>query len=269
MLGLVAWRGDRWRDVVARARSARPREVAAPERKDAEALAARAQRWSFAEARVAVDEEGLELGAGLESVRLAFGQLYHLEPIDPWPSLALGWVDRLEAYACVLSPPEREAERFARAVEAAVAICAERAPLATSAGWLAAPIRAWEAASELPGERPALHMEGYRTAPVAPDPIVAERTTAAGQASLLTWIWARLCPVPRRVDPKKIVLTKRYVYVRTRSGLPLRIDAASLRTMRKTEDGDAVYVFGRNTELLVVHQPDCPLAAALEARAAR
>ncbi|MCC6876288.1 MAG: hypothetical protein IT378_18415, partial [Sandaracinaceae bacterium] len=50
---------------------------------------------------------------------------------------------------------------------------------------------------------------------------------------------------------------------------PLRIAAASLRAMRKTEDGDAVYVFGRNTELLVVHQPDCPLAAALEARAAR
>ncbi len=52
-------------------------------------------------------------------------------------------------------------------------------------------------------------------------------------------------------------------------GIPAVALFPATQIERKTEDGDAVYVFGRNTELLVVHQPDCPLAAALEARAAR
>lgn len=263
----MSWRGESWAEIVERAsRGARERRPIA-EREDPQALAARAQPWRFELQRIAVSPDGLVIGAGMGSVGVAFAQLYHVEPIDPWPSLALGWVDRGDAYSSVLSPPEPEAERFARKVEEAVEACARRIPIATARGWLELPVHPWEPAEAMPGERdegPA--MRGYRMAPEVPDPILATRTTELPASSLWTWLWARLRPAPRRIEPKDVALTKRFVYVRTRDGRKVRVPAALLRAAHRTADGDAVYVFARSTELFLAHQPGCPLAAALDAR---
>lgn len=62
-----------------------------------------------------------------------------------------------------------------------------------------------------------------------------------------------------------MVLTREHVYVRTRHDARLRAPVRALRAVRRTSFGDAVYVFGRNTELLLVRQDD-ELAVALDAR---
>jgi hypothetical protein len=263
----MSWRGESWADIVERAARATRERRPIAEREDREALAARAQPWTFEIARVAVTDDGLVIGSGMESVVVAFAQLYHVEPIDPWPSLALGWVDRGDAYSSVLAPREPEADTFARAVEEAVEACERRIAIATARGWLEVPVHPWEPADAMPGERdegPA--MRGYRMAPEVPDPILATRKTDLPTSSLWTWLWAHLRPAPRRIEPKDIALTKRFVYVRTSGGRTVRIPAAFLRTMHRTADGDAVYVFARNTELFLASQPGCPLAAALDAR---
>lgn len=265
----MAWRGESWADIVARAATTTPHaRRSALESEDRAALAARAQPWAFPVARLETTEHGLILGAQLESVEVAFAQLYHVEPVDPWPSIAVGWVDRGEAYSTVLTPREPEQDPFAFAAIVEEIMTTHAARLSAAApGWLAVPVIAWERVDALPGERdegPA--MRGYRMAPEVADPVVARRTTAPGAGSLWTWIWARLLPPPRRIDAREIVLTQRFVYVRTRVGERLRSPASALRASRRTPQGDAIYVFGRNTELLVVHQEGCPLAAALDAR---
>lgn len=264
----MAWRGESWAQIVARTAAADPRaKTARGELEDREALAARARPWTFQDPRIAMREGGLRLGAGLDSVEIAFAQLLHVEPVDPWPSLALGWVDRGEAYQTVLSPrePGDDAEAFAAIVEAVVVTHAARLQ-AVAKGWLQHSTLAWERVEALPGERDeAPSAGGYRMAPGVADEVVARRKTAAGESALWTWVWARLLPAPRRVDPKEVVLTKRYVYVRTRRGERLRMPVSALRASWLTADGDAIYVFGRSTELLLVRQEGCELAPALDA----
>ncbi len=266
MLARMVWRSESWAEIVARAAAAERRRRPVTEREHPAELAARATPWTLAP-RARVVEDGLVVGAGFESVEVAFARIYHVEPVDPWPSLALGWVEQDESCSTVLTPPEREEDAFAPVVDEVVDACERRVPAMTARGWLDVAIHAWERVEKLPGEGDeAPAMRGYRMAPAAPDPIVASRTIERGNAALWTWIWARRRAAPRRVEPAEVVLTRAFVYVRTREGRTLRIPVGTLRTARVTSDGDAIYVFGRNTELLLVHRPGCPHAAALEAR---
>jgi hypothetical protein len=259
----VAWRSERWEDIVARAAAKR----AAPSTPDDRAaLATKAQPYEFTRPRVALGERALRLGRGMEEVEVAFPQIYHLEPLDPWPSLAVGWVDGGASHRAILTPAEEDAVAFAASVEAAVAAYDQRVTHAMPRGWLAVPVIEWERVDELPGEKPeGPKMRGYRMAPGVSDPVLATRRIA-GAGALWTWIWARLSTPLPRIDPAELILTQRFLYARTCDGLRLRLPADTLRTARRTEDGDAVYVFGRNTELLLLSQPGCPLAALLDAR---
>lgn len=264
----MSWRGESWADIVARAASATPHaRRGALELEDRASLAARAQPWEFPTAHLEAKEDGIVLGELLESVEIALAQLYHVEPVDPWPSIALGWVDRGASYSTVLTPrPEQDSEAFAARVEELVSRDA-RALSAVSKGWLRFPVLEWERVEALPGEReegPA--MRGYRMSPQVEDPIVARRTMAPGGGALLAWVWSQLVRAPRRIDAREIVLTERFVYARTRAGERLRLPASALRTARWTPAGDTIYVLGRCTELLVVRQDGCELAAALEAK---
>lgn len=265
----MAWRGESWAEIVARASSGERRARTVAEREDARSLAARAQPFYLPFARVVVTRDGLVLGDGMHSVEVSFAQLYHVEPVDPWPSIALGWVERGESYTSVMTPLEQEADAFAAAVERAAAACQARVPRAAQRGWLELDVVPWERADALPGEReegPA--MRGYRMAPGVADPIVASRTMDTGAPRLLTWIAARLRRPPRRIEPRRVVLTRAFVYVRTSAGDAVRIPLSTLRAARRTSDGDAIYTFGRSTELLLVHQEGCELAAALDAHGA-
>ena len=261
----MAWRSESWEELVARAAktATRPSTAAA----DATALAARAELVTFQEVRLALGDGRVTVGGQMESVEFAFTQIYHLEPVDPWPSLALGWVERSVPYRAVLTPIWN-AERFAAAVEQLVTAYDRRVTThAMPRGWLSAPVLAWERCEALPGEKPeGPMMRGYRMAPEVPDPVLATRKINAGNASLWQWLAARLRATPRRIDPVEVIVTRRFVYARTRAGDRLRLPADTLRTSQRTTHGDGVYVFGRHTELLLVHQPECPVARTLDAR---
>lgn len=261
----MAWRGESWAEIVARTAGASPRRPPPiVERESAASLAARAERLTFDVARIAIGPDGLSLGAGMEAIETSFLHLYHVEPVDPWPSIALGWVDRGAPYATVLTPREEETLAFAERVGELMDTCARRAAHALARGWLDAPEVGWEPVESLPDEGEVAEMGGYRAAPQASDPILAMRTIAPAAPRLLTWRWAQ--KTERRIEPRKIVLTQSYVYVRTRDERIVRIATALLRTARRTPAGERIYVFGRHTELLVVHAEGCELTAALDAR---
>lgn len=253
---------------MARARSTEPITRTAAEREDPAALAARAQPWGWEqpEWKLAVRGDALVLGARIASVVVPYAQLYHVEPVDPWPSIALGWVEGASAYSAVLTPPPGREDECARRVEEAVAACRRRVARVTQPGWLDEPELAWEAAP-FPDERSQVALsQGYRAAPAVPDPIVAHRVIGKGAPALLAWLAGHLVPRPRRLDPTEVLVTRRYVYARARSGRTMRLPLASLRAARGTDLGDRVYTFGRNTELLVVAGDECPVTAALDAR---
>ncbi len=249
------------------ARTASHARSGAIEVEDRASLAARAQPWVFPMPQIALKDGAIVLGEALESVEISLAQLYHVEPVDPWPSVAVGWLDRGESYAAVMTPGRhQDAGDFAAVVEELVTYEA-RGLAAVSLGWLKHPVLPWERVDAMPGEReegPA--MRGYRMAPEVEDPVIARRTTAPGAGALLAWVWSQLVRAPRRIDPREIVLTQRFVYARTRSGDRLRLPVSALRTARRTPQGDVIYVLGRSTELLVVRQEGCELAAALEAK---
>lgn len=266
----VAWRSESWADIVARAGSARSLEKRRSDDEDRAALAARAEEWTFQKPGIAAGRSGVVLGEALDSVEVAFPQIYHFEPVDPWPSVLIGWVDRQQSYRAVLTPTEADSDldAFAAAVEEIAA--SPKLARAIEKGWLLVPAIAWEPCDAMPGERDeGPQMRGYRMAPEAPDPVIARRARVSSAASLLGWVWARLGSPARRIDPLEVVLTQRFVYARTRIGARLRIPSAALRTMRRTSTGDAVYVFGRHTELLLVHQDGCELDRELAQRAGR
>lgn len=264
----MSWRGESWADIVARASSTARVARSVVERDDPVELAARAQPWTFTSARVVIAPEGIVLGRGMETVEIAFAHLYHVEPVDPWPALALGWVDRGAPCSTVLTPTDDEAPTFAERVEELVETCRQKVPRATVPGWLEIAEVPWERTDALPGEREGPETQGYRVAPEAPDPILATRSIAAGGPRLLTYVIARVRRPPRRIEPRQIILTRRFVYVRTAEGTTLRVPASTLRAARRTADGDAIYVFGRNTELFLVHRDGCELSARLDERLA-
>lgn len=262
----MAWRSESWADIVARAGAGGPQRRASDD-EDRAALAARAQDWAFEEARIALGGEGVVLGHALDSVEVAFAQIYHLEPVDPWPSVAIGWVDRQQSYRATLSPTEKDTDLDAFAATVEEIAASPKLSRAAAKGWLLVPVIPWEPCDAIPGERDeGPQMRGYRMAPEAPDPVIATRRTEAGASSLWTWLTARLAKGSRRIDPIELVLTQRFLYARTRAGERLRIAASALRTSRRTEHGDAIYVLGRSTELLLVHQRGCELDAALAKR---
>jgi hypothetical protein len=263
----MSWRGESWAEIVARAATGERRVYAVTAREDARSLAARARPWIVTTASIAVTGDGLALGEGMTSLEVGFTRLYHVEPVDPWPSIAIGWVDGEDSYRTVLSPLDEDAEAFAEAVERAVSVCERRVARAAHRGWLALDVVPWERVDAIPGERAEGPTErGYRVAPGVPDPIIAERTIEVGEPRLFTWLGARVRKPPRRIEPRRIVLTRAFVYVRARTGDAVRIAAASLRAVRRNGYGDAVYTFGRSTELLLVRKEGCELAAALDAR---
>jgi hypothetical protein len=263
----MSWRGDSWSEIVARAGATR-RTRAEIVREDPKALADRASPWLLAEHVVAITTNGLVLDRAMHSVEIAFAQLYHVEPVDPWPSLALGWIDRGASYSCVVSPPLMGADRFAQSVEQIVELCATRVSRAAHRGWLDAPIIAWERIEALPDERDDGPVDrGYRVAPRAPEPILATRTIEGSAPRLMTWVWARFAKT-RRIEPRQIVLTPIFLYAKSREGLRYRVPIETLRARRTTPAGDTVYVFGRNTELLVPFAAECPLCVVLDAKVA-
>lgn len=269
----MVWKGDSWENVVKRAANrVRPR-VPAPKPKPRESpqeLTARSHHWGgIPDMALNVRDDRLILGFGVHSREILFTELYRIEPVDPWPSLALGWVDGDVAYRAVITRSQQPSQEYLENVEAAVSACEKLVPDVTARGWLTIPVHPWEPVLRMPTEGdsvPTLH--GYRTAPAAPDPILATTTYSPPPTGLkklfLKFLGDR--DLPRVVLPRQVVLTKGFVYALTPLGDALRLPRELLRTKRKGSLEDTIYVFGRNTELRLPNRDDCRVRPLLDAQ---
>jgi len=142
-----------------------------------------------------------------------------------------------------------------------------RAPEASRVlGWLAVPVVPWEPVEAMPSERRKGPLMGdYRLAPEQPDPLIARRAGRLSLRTLVHLLRARFGHA-RGVVPAEVELTRRFLYVRTYGRKVSRIPSDRLRTMWRVGSSASVYVFGRNTELILVDVKECPVARALQER---
>lgn len=213
-------------------------------------------------------QEGIEVGRpeSMSSLLVRWQDLVNLEAVEPWPQLLIEWREG-GALRRSRVGPRSEPEAFDGAVEA-LFDAAERRPVPDSklrAGWLTVPRARWEPVDELPSGQLTPPRADYRSAPMAPDPVVASRPARGGLGMLLAWL-ASSPSRPFRATIREAVLTERYLYVRRHDGRASRLPVELLRGA----DGglDAVYRFGRGTLVLLTDRGRCAVCQALDARLA-
>jgi len=197
-----------------------------------------------------------------EAVAILWRELDLMEPVDPWPRLLVRWSSRSGgADGCILVPPTRkERAPFAEQVAQMVDVCQRHAPDAVRRGWLDAPIATWELVDGPPTQASTIVGQGaYRSQSVAPaERIVAERAAPTSLETL--WQWLASTPEqPFSEHPRAIVLTEAHAYVRRRDDTWHRIPLDTLRHCDEDADGDAVFLFGRNTPLILPFRAGCPV----------
>lgn len=222
------------------------------------------------------DWEHLQVGEpdSIHSVTFAWRDLISVEPVDPWPSVLLEWKTRHLLGSTPSSGsssgvsrsrvgPSKDPEGFERRVARLVELVRERAPLLAREGWLAYPSVSWELVPFWPGEGPTNASPSYRTAPARPIEVVAHRARAGSLHTILQWLVSSPDRPFRRMICEMAV-TREHLYVRRRDGESQRLPLATLRGRRGGED--AIYVFGRSTEVLVGDRSECPVAKHLDER---
>lgn len=224
------------------------------------------QRWSSA--HIDWDDDLLHVGPtnGMQSVEIPWRDLVFLEAVDPWPEALIEWDTRGYGVSRLrIGPRADERPAFGARIEALLEAAAARvrANDAVRPGWTVFPKVEWEPADRLPtGEEPQ-YQPGYRTAPSRPIPILAHREEHGGMHVLLSWL-ASGPNNPFGDQVVEAVVTPEEVFVRRRKGLIQRIPLISLRARRGADD--AIYVFGRDTELLLTDRASCPVCRLLDQR---
>jgi hypothetical protein len=216
-------------------------------------------------------------------VKFAFGKLERLEPRDPWPSLYVKWRfdngDDERLFRPVLrrlpvlefSPRRRDIEAFGALVGGLVDAATEYAPQLVLVkrirrGWLAYPHIEWELCDAMPIERPAGD-GAFRTAQRDAG-VVARRPRGSPFATLLAWL-ASSPAKPWRATPRELTLTHDHLYARFHDGTVRRLPRSALRKRVGQVDDDAVYVFGRGTNVVLPYEKACPVRTALDAQLER
>jgi len=207
-------------------------------------------------------------------LELSLSRIRRLEAVDPWPSLRIAWnhgrgeksetLHPLRLHKVfAFDPDEDERSAFARVVEELLAAFEEFEPTKVARGWLEVPEIPWEKVESWPEASGPSSEGAYRTAQV---PIVARRGKPSPFEALLTWL-ASSPERPWTDTAREMVLTSRQLYVRhwNRNVYTLPLEALRAR-LDDTWEGtrDAVYVFGRNTFLVVPHREGCEVTAALD-----
>lgn len=181
--------------------------------------------------------------------------------VDPWPSLHVEWQDGTvrRQHRIEFDPDQR------RAAEAGlVRLFAEaerRLPRGVERGWLDHPVVGWEPVDRFPHE---LDGQGaYRSsARDQADPVIAQRSTKNLLEAVLCWLAARAA-FGWNDQAREVAVTERWVYVRRRDGSAWRVPRTAKRLCLRTEGGDPVVIFGRNTALLLPRRRACPVVQAL------
>ncbi len=166
--------------------------------------------------------------------------------------------------------PKREVERelYARICNALLHHIATHAPgVRVKRGWLDAPVVPFTPEDELPRRAMATVAVGaFRThAGVATD-VIADRTFAPFESLLL--FMASRPERPWRHMPRAYSVTTERLFIERRSGA---IDSLPLETLRDQAGfggPDTVYLFGRDTCVILPGDPRCPVRAELNRRVA-
>lgn len=210
--------------------------------------------------RIRRDVSGEAVGLLVPSVHydLEPWRLASLEACHPWPRLRARTRDGED----LTVGPGRDVDEEAMSAE--VERIFEWAEANTDArldrGWLAHPIVPWRRADEWPTSQKPLGAGAFRTAAVVSDPLVAQRSGATPLERFFIWL---ATGTPSCDDD--VALTEEFVY-RRRGRLMERVPRDTLRAVRRSEDGDRVFFFGRSTRLVLPSRPaPCAVVEQLEA----
>jgi hypothetical protein len=225
---------------------------------------------AFADEELWWNGDRLQIGlpSALRSVQLAFSQLVSLEAVDPWPCVLIEWEPGpgLDPSRMRVGP-SGDPRSFERRVEELFDAAASRvrSPDVVRLGWLGATPAEAERVERWPGADGSRSEGAYRSTPARPEHVQAERGRPSVFGALLEW----LASSPSRPFGEFVALaavTGEHLYVRRRHGRAERFALEALRTRRG--DSDAVYVFGRNAEVLLTGRASCSVCSALDDRLA-
>ncbi len=199
--------------------------------------------------------------------------LRRLDATGRWPGLVIGWDEPGAAYdERHLRPrpptfgagPGRESFWFEATVERVFRLANREAwPVHLAEGWVVVPHVEWERAPIWPT---AGRGATYRTAATAR--AVVRRPRYRARELLSTWLGSGP-QRPWEATPREVVLTEQHVYARFATGDACRLPLQSLRIRLGEADEDAIYVFGRRTQLVLPYRTDCPVRSVLDARLSR
>jgi hypothetical protein len=211
------------------------------------------------------------------AVVVRWRDLRELVAIEPWPAFRIRWASDGGGGEITCTPKDQpfwhaDEEEFGELVEALFAHVGEHAPGRVRRGWLKYPKVEWEQVNAMPQPLPDRSSAGegaYRSGPRAVEEVaIAVREPPSAFESMLAWV-ASGPYRSRRHMTRGVRLTEEHVYVERRDGTFWRLPLSMLRERRGDASGDALYVFGRGTLLFLVERRGCPVAATLEALAAR
>jgi hypothetical protein len=207
-----------------------------------------------------------------EGIQLRLHQIRELKAVEPWPALQVAWRTKHLELDRTLVPSERRFgsggptqaqlahERMVTDVIARLRANPRAVSIAIDEGWAAFPVVPWAPVEGFPADAPGAG--AFRTA-ADTDPVVARRAPPTPIEKLLIWIASS--PERRLVDtPGEAVLTREHLYARFSGGAVRRLPRHTLRTRKGPADEDAVYVFGRRTQLVLPHREGCLVRAALD-----
>jgi hypothetical protein len=200
---------------------------------------------------------------------LPWREVQCLAAVRPWPCFRVVHAGASE----LLAPHGRAAlvtmrrAAFAAAVEKLFVYAAPILNKRLMRGWLDAPQIEWERVESMPSLVEPISASGaYREG----RPLVEEIATACRPApdpleAMVQWL-ASGPDKPWREHPREVRTSAEFVYVLRRDRSTWRIPIAALSDRRG--GGDAFYVFGRSTELLLPQRNVCPVRQILDARLA-
>jgi hypothetical protein len=214
-------------------------------------------------------------------VHIRWTDLSALRAVDPWPEFTVEWVGHgfsdsakfapaHHPYKLLRSAPDSQrVARFAEIVEALFDAAARYAPRkeqkAIYRGWLDIEDVPWTVTDVMPTmEAQSPQLGAFRTASREHSVVAVRERPTAGEA-LLSW----LVSSPRRPwreTPRSIVVTHEHVFARFYDGGIRVVPRSALRLRLGGPVGDAVYIFGRRTQLILTSPPDCPVRAALNSQ---
>jgi hypothetical protein len=228
-------------------------------------------------ARAARGEPADACGRALRSMYIRWEEISRIEPVDPFPTLAIECRTNQIRQRELVRPNRRvPLEPFADLALAFLDEAKKRRPSAVLPGWTELAVVPWEPVPSMPNEAVRTHGGAYRISFRA-ESVVATRTPARLSERVLMGFGAETVsredsgfelladePFPWTVAGAHVVLTSEHAYVRDR-GVSGRLPLDLLRR-RIALSRFVVYLFGRRTILVVSDRPSCPVQRILDDR---